>query len=508
MSSANIHQISPSPVSFPFFARRVHAALQSLGIPAPSLDKLEEFVPEEFDHADLQYAHHLLSGRDFAWHTVSFGPEWRSLRKHEDTFWVTTSLVTALSLALSELDETRHAPSGVALKGSAIEIYRGSDTLVRIEPVALQAPDPVARRRVENDLKGLKRYGGDLIACARLSTLPGLAQLKALWAGSDRSDRAPWGPVFSKTALSLAKGLRTGLATSFGLALTQSQAQHVFATGVGAANWAHLIAHQSDSACRTPPSRVAIAGNGAEPVYRFYRTTAEGIWGFAQAVRQYPEGMLAEPIFGGSSGSFHGAIYMFAGLASTPLDSYGMRPDEVWLDMPDVSDGHEDYMPLAIRLEQHPDGIIEALLAHFDVSSPIKARIAAGSQRLGIAPGDSATIGKWHMTFRRHGECWYLHAERFAGTGRRLASYSTTAYKAEIQYDDAKSLCVVVGEYGASADLLLTDFTAQDVALLSLFCNGRLNPSIKPALHGYFSTGEKSSRKPLHIIGLDSVAPD
>jgi hypothetical protein len=288
MPSSFIHFLAGGASAVPF-EERLRAALANAGYAPPPEDDLLDFVLTEFENEDFEYAQALLTSQEEAWHTVYFGPAASDLAMRDDTIFTARSRTQALSFALSELDRERELPSQAKVRGDAIELYRGGELLLRVAPLVFEPSNQVARQRIENDLEGLRQYGAEAHICKRLSNTPGLERLSESERprGVRRQEpRQPFAPVICKTAASLAAGLRRGLADRFGLQMKQSHVPEVLAESVGAGNWAHLVAREAQSLCWTIPSIVCNESVTDVSAYRFYRTTAEGIWGFAQAVKQ------------------------------------------------------------------------------------------------------------------------------------------------------------------------------------------------------------------------------
>lgn len=452
------------------FAHRLRANLLRLGFPSPSIEELCEFSHTEYDDIDFEYLSALLTQTVSEWHSITVGRAGRVRGDTVDKPVVARSRAIALSNVLSELDRLGILPTEVSVNGPQITFLRDGALVCRIAPVAFEPVDPVHRSRIERLLKGMRVLNNATLVCSRLAQLPGLENISP---GVENSLSAENSAVLIKTASSLACAMRDGLLAHFGLKLKQHQAQLLLARTVGATNWQHLIAHEEESRCWAYPVAVARSSGtpAGEKTFRFYRTAAEGIWAFAHAVRSYPHGHLAEPLYHGI-----GITGGVANLTARPVQFAAQRDPESHEIEVELFDLFEDesvpyYIGHANRILRTAELAEQELGNFLGLAAPPRERRALARRRGRSARNWSTQITQWWSA-------GYAQASTSTSPGTiqvfrhgfwfdRQAKHS---YVAEIHYDAGSKICIVKDPSGSRRDLTLTGMSADEVQHLRDYC--------------------------------------
>jgi len=468
-----IHYMTASD-EFGRAAQRLSMALRFHGLTGAKVNDLLDAMVEDLERSDFEYAHTLLhSSDDRAWYLVTTGAAAGAFRARHDPYSVADSLAQALGFVLEGLDDARVFPASVSVSQDAIEFTAPGGLVAKIEPIVFEPSSQQQRARVEKTLRGLRQYGEDDRWCARLSDLPGLGGLS----GHRPVDlnRPPRGAVGIKTPANLCFAVRTLLKDRFGIETKLSLAQELTAAVFGAKSWQHLVARADQDCCWLSPVLVGVLCDPDNPEswerdLKFYRTSAEAVWGFAQTINHWTGKPLVPSYAGINTG---GGVVDLMTQGPGYDDSLVVSDENIITSYdPPVESCGDRYLDIAETILSDPDNTASRLREHFGAGLSTGERLRFSNQRMGIATDKELRLGSWLFTLRAYGEQTtdlVLNAENFDSAGKCVAKHATAVYKAEIKRLDDSGGMAVFGDYGRRVDIPLDDLSRDEVQALAEF---------------------------------------
>ncbi|HEX7649188.1 MAG TPA: hypothetical protein VF450_17455 [Noviherbaspirillum sp.] len=434
-------------------ALRLSQALIRNNFPFIDPKRLGDSLARNFESYEFSFAESLMHPeRSRAWYVLRAGDGAGPLQRYYDELMVSNGLDDAIAHIIHCVDQYRVYPDTIVVDGDHLVLSGSGGIILRVEPIQFSDVDGAGRRRAENAMKDLRRYGDHGKAIKRLATLPGLRNTIS----RNLHDQDPRGGHLVGLTSNLSNGIRRVLKADFNILVPQHQALELAAAAFGAPSWHHLVANAEKPVCWIRPSVVA-KHDGDEAAFfdhRFYRASAEALWAFSEMLRTMPD---AEVQF---SGSFIGdGPY----LTSPGYVSY--IPDA-------VADGVEENLTLAKSITKDGLAGVPALLADIlGLKLTYDEQLHGSDLRTGSPR--VLTLGAFRFSVENLPSTGndYLRIESVGADGRLVpgSAVSTAIYKGSIGRAASGKGFAVLGDYDRDEVAVLTGLEPDDIQDLAAF---------------------------------------
>ena len=464
------------------FTTRLHKALipcsSKLASTTEISRRLYDCVLDHFDRDDFEYGYSLINPEPKQWFSITEGDP-LTTESGNDRVQASPSLTEALASLLTTLDAVMQFPTHICADEQKIELLVNGALLARIEPIIFQPHDLEAKHRVEKTLKGIRKHF-DQRGVVRLSSIPSLESIKA----HNPQDRPALGSMAIKTASNLSLLLREMISTHFEIEIKQHQAQDVIAFAFGAKNWAAFVAKEDEhGSLGLPVMLTSAAAKNAEDVNdkrAYYHTFAEGIWGYAQALRRDECYSAMDTFFEGYTPYLYSHTAGNTCLTELPVMSLGHLPYAGY--------GEENLLRAKGLLASND--LVQSIANHFSVQqhsvadpSMVKTQIERVMQRQGVSSEAWIMLGDWVYWIKGEGTEELLRAAQFDSTGKLRLRRSTIMHKAKLGIDPETASVAVLGDYGSRVDFSLVDLNEEQIGIFMEFTGLRTPWLRTPAQH-------------------------
>lgn len=430
-------------------SQRILQYLAARNLPQPEAEALRKALLDHFHERDYYQAHELLRPATAVdWHFVK--PGQNSLAPSSGTR-VDPSRLGALAWVLEASDESRVFIDRCELVDhDGFKLYVGKALVAEIRRISFAPFSLKRRQRIESTLNGIRRYGETARLIERLREIPGFDAAVFSLDTASRRHRQLGGEMISATPASWTTAMQS-IFEELGMPIKRSLALELVARLFDAPSWNHLVGSWDDECVRQSPSALHYGDDDPDPHHcRFFKSSAEGIFAFADALRAWKGPALRITAFDPTdllSGASH---YVTASLPVDNLAPSSQGAQAITcapLDPTEFS-GAAVYTAMAKEFLSQLDAGGDPIKV-LRWSGNLVEDVQTANSRRGVPPEQTLRVGAWWFSVTENSERSYLTVEYIGPAKAEEQPFKriVVLYKATLRHDSATRTLEVWADY-------------------------------------------------------------
>lgn len=458
---------------------RILQYLKAHGLPQPDGEAIRKALLDHFHERDYYQAHELLTpAPETDWHFIKPG---RSPLAPSRGARADSSRRGALAWVLEACDEARvFIDRCETVDDDGFKLYVGKTLIAEIRRISFMPFNLKRRQRIESTLKGIRRYGETERLIERLRSIPGFDAAKFSLDTSGRRRKQLGGEMISATPANWATAMQT-IFKELGMPIKRSLAQELAARLFDATSWNHLVASWDNECVRQAPSALFYGDDDPDPhECRFFRSSAEGIYAFADALREWQgpaphiTAFETSSIQSGASHYVEASSVPVAGRAAPTSDGIAIVCSP--LDPSEFS-GATAYVATADEFLSQLDAGGDPIKVLRWSGNLIEDVITANARR-GVSSERTLRVGAWWFSLTENSERSYITVEYIGPAAAESQPFKATIvlYKATLRHDLEKHALEVWADYDRELIVTVPGISAQIADKLADLINAARTP--------------------------------